>query len=171
MTLKKIIYEVLLVILLSCLLGAAVNFSLLRRFIAGEFRQSFIDEREYASIRFISLAEAEDLFAQRIQTGEGAVFVDSRSRQDFAAGHIPGALNIPAGELKNERKTPSGGTLSTVLPFPEDQVLVVYCEGGDCQTSVSLAKLIHDRGFTDIRILSGGWEEWVAAGLPEEGSP
>ncbi|HUU37842.1 MAG TPA: rhodanese-like domain-containing protein [Candidatus Desulfaltia sp.] len=167
---RKTSREILLIIILSCLLGVAVNISLLRRFVAGEFRQSFVDEREYAGIRFISLAEAEDLFARKIQTGEGAVFIDSRSRQDFAAGHIPGALNVPVGELKNERKTPSGEALSAALSFPVDQVLVVYCEGGDCQTSVALATLIHERGFTDIRILSGGWEEWVAAGLPEEGS-
>ncbi|MDH4271912.1 MAG: rhodanese-like domain-containing protein [Candidatus Aminicenantes bacterium] len=167
----RLIRGVLVIIVLSIVLGAGVNFSLLRRFLAGEFRQGFIDEREYAGIRFITLAEAEDLFARKIQTGEGAVFVDSRSRQDFAAGHIPGALNLPVGELKNEKKMPSGGSLSTALSFPEDQLLVVYCEGGDCQTSVSLAKLIHERGFMDIRILSGGWAEWVSAGLPEEGSP
>jgi rhodanese-related sulfurtransferase len=61
--------------------------------------------------------------------------------------------------------------LSEALAFPADQLLVVYCEGGDCQTSVSLAKLIHQRGFTDIRILFGGWEEWSAAGLPEQRRP
>jgi rhodanese-related sulfurtransferase len=168
---KRLIREILLIILVSVILGAAVNFSLLRRFLAGEFQQSFLDEREYAGIRFITLAEAEDLFARNFQTGEGAVFIDSRSRQDFAAGHIPGALSLPVGELESDRKTLAGARLSTALPFPEDQVLVVYCEGGDCQTSVSLAKLIHERGFTDIRILSVGWDEWVAAGLPEERSP
>jgi rhodanese-related sulfurtransferase len=168
---KRLIREILLIILVSVILGAAVNFSLLRRFLAGEFRQSFLDEREYSGIRFITLAEAEDLFARNFQTGDGAVFIDSRSRQDFAAGHIPGALNIPVGELESERKTSAGTKLSEALPFPEDQVLVVYCEGGDCQTSVSLAKLIHERGFTDIRVLSGGWDDWVAAGLPVEGSP
>jgi rhodanese-related sulfurtransferase len=170
MALKKIIPEVLFIVGLSVVLGAAVNFSLLRRFLAGEFRQGFIDEREYSGIRFITLAEAEDLFAQRIQTGQGAVFIDSRSRQDYAAGHIPGALNLPAGEWKDDKKTPSEGLLTTALSFPEDQVLVVYCEGGDCQTSVSLAQFIHEKGYSDIRILSGGWAEWVAAGLPEESS-
>jgi rhodanese-related sulfurtransferase len=171
MALKKIIPEILFIVGLSVILGAVVNFSFLRRFAAGEFRQGFIDEREYAGIRFITLAEAEDLFAQKMQTGQGAVFIDSRSRPEYTAGHIPGALNLPAGELKNARKTPPGGSLSTALSFPEDQVLVVYCEGGDCQTSVSLAKLIHERGYTDIRIITGGWAEWVAAGLPEESSP
>jgi rhodanese-related sulfurtransferase len=166
--LKKTLAQIILIVLVSCLLGAAVNFSLLRRFVAGEFRQSFINEREYAGIRFITLAEAEDLFAQKMQTGEGAVFIDSRSRQEFAAGHIPGALSLPVAELKGRGKTATEKVLPQALAFLSGQVLVVYCEGGDCQTSVSLAKLIHERGFTDIRILSGGWEEWTAAGLPEE---
>ncbi|MFZ2055169.1 MAG: rhodanese-like domain-containing protein [Candidatus Aminicenantales bacterium] len=168
---RKTAGEILFIFVLSCLLGVAVNFSLLRRFLAGEFRQNFIDEKEYAGIRFITLAEAEDLFARKIQTGEGVVFIDSRSRGDFAAGHIPGALSVPVAELKGKGDAASDGALSAALSFPEDQVLVVYCEGGDCQTSINLARLIHERGFTDIRILSGGWEEWIAAGLPEEGSP
>jgi rhodanese-related sulfurtransferase len=167
---KRLIRETLLIIIVSVVLGTAVNFPLLRRFLAGEFRQSFLDEREYTGVRFIALAEAEDLFAGNFQTEEGAIFIDSRSRPDFAAGHIPGALNIPVGELGSQGKKSGAAKLSATLPFPEDQVLVVYCEGGDCQTSVALAKLIHERGFTDIRVLSGGWGDWVAAGLPVEGS-
>ncbi len=170
MEIKRLIREIFLIITVSVVLGAALNFSLIRRFLAGEFSQGFIDRQEYVGIRFITVAEAEDLFARKIQTGEGAVFVDSRSRGDFSAGHIPGALNIPVAELKAQGNAASDGALSEMLSFPKDQVLVVYCEGGDCQTSTTLARLIHDRGFTDIRIISGGWAEWTATGLPEEGS-
>jgi rhodanese-related sulfurtransferase len=158
---KKILTQIILILLVSCLL----------RFLGGEFREGFIDERKYTGLRFITLAEAEDLFAQKIQLGEGAVFIDSRGRQDFAAGHIPGALSVPLAEWKGQGERASDGALSEALSFPQDQVLVVYCEGGDCQTSITLARLIHERGFTDIRILSGGWEEWIAAGLPVERSP
>lgn len=168
---KKLAREIFLIIIVSVGLGVAVNFSLLRRFLGGEFRQSFIDEREYVGIRFITLAEAEDLFARKMQAGEKIAFLDSRSREDFAAGHIPEARSVPAAELKGKDDRASGGELDEALSFLEDHILVVYCEGGDCQTSVTLARLIHDRGFADIRILSGGWEEWAAAGLPVEGSP
>lgn len=154
---------------MSAVLGAAVHFSLLRRFLAGEFRQSFIDERAYAGIRFITLAEAEDLFARSLQSQEGVVFLDSRSREDFETGHIPGALSVPLAELKDGGRPASGGSLSERLAIPQSIILVVYCEGGDCQTSVTLARAVHDMGFTDIRILSGGWEEWSLAGLPVEG--
>jgi 3-mercaptopyruvate sulfurtransferase SseA len=47
-------------------------------------------------------------------------------------------------------------------------VIVVYCEGGDCQSSLALAKRLHDEGFKDIRVMTGGWAEWIKAGLPAE---
>jgi rhodanese-related sulfurtransferase len=158
---KSLLRGVLAIIVLSIVLGAAVNFQLLRRFAAGEFRQGFVDRREYAGIRFITLAETEDLFARRMQGTEGLLFIDSRSRDEFAAGHIPGALSVPLEAVQRP------GTLN----FPGAQTVIVYCEGGDCQTSISLAKIIHDKGYQDIRIFSGGWAEWSAAGLPEEKSP
>lgn len=164
---KNLARGVLVIIAMSIVLGAAVHFPLLRRFAAGEFREGFFDARAYAGIRFITLAETEDLFAQRTQGTEGLLFIDSRGRDDFTAGHIPGALSVPLERIQRSRKTAPG---SVTLDFPGAQTLIVYCEGGDCQTSISLAKIIHDKGYKDIRIFAGGWAEWHAAGLPEERS-
>jgi len=158
MNLKNIFREIIVILLLSSILGAAVNFSLVRRFVRGEFRHGFLAQKDFPGIRFITLAETEDLFGRG-----GAVFVDSRTRDEFVAGHIPGALNIPLEETKD-------GLAGEALPYPPDQTLVVYCEGGDCQTSIALAKLIHEQGFRDLRIFAGGWTEWSAAGLPVESS-
>jgi len=165
---RRLIRGVLVILVLSVVLGTIVNFPLIRRFAAGEFKQGFVDLREYEGIRFITLAETEDLFARRMQGAEGLLFVDSRSLEDFAAGHIPGALSIPLEEVQHSGKPEAGQDWGRMIDFPGAQVLVIYCEGGDCQTSISLAKLIHDRGYQDIRIFSGGWAEWSAAGLPEE---
>lgn len=167
---ESLVRGILVIMVLSVVLGTAVHFPLLRRFAAGEFREGFIGRREYAGIRFITLAETEDLFAQRTQGAEGLLFIDSRGRDDFAAGHIPGALSVPLERIQRSRKTASGSEGAGTLDFPGAQTLVVYCEGGDCQTSISLAKIIHDKGYKDIRIFTGGWAEWHAAGLPEERS-
>lgn len=161
MDIRKLLKEIAVIVAVSCLLGATVNFSLVRRFFTGQFRDSFFPLEKYPGIRLITLAEAEDLFAGR---SGAAVFVDSRSRWEFAAGHIPGALTIPLEE--NREFLPEG-----VLAYPPDRMIVIYCEGGDCQTSLALARLIHDRGFRDIRIFEGGWAEWTASGLPVEQSP
>jgi rhodanese-related sulfurtransferase len=162
---KKLVREIGLIIFASFILGTAVNFSLLRRYFAGEFRQGFIDREKYSGLRFITLAEAADLFA-----GGLAVFIDSRTQTDFASGHVPSALSLPLDEIKdktNIRKRLDQGP----IPLSPERTLVVYCEGEDCQTSIALAKLIHGQGFKDIRILIGGWAEWRAAGLPVEESP
>ena len=57
---------------------------------------------------------------------------------------------------------------ASVSGLPKDKALLVYCEGGECQSSQGLAKLLAGAGFTDIRILAGGWEDWTRAGLPVE---
>ena len=67
-------------------------------------------------------------------------------------------------------ESPDKGLAELAALYPPDKRLVVYCQGGDCQTSQSLARLLHDRGFKDIRIYGGGWTEWSAAGLPAEAS-
>jgi rhodanese-related sulfurtransferase len=153
---KKLIVEALVLIVLSCLLGGATHFTLVRRFLAGEFRQSYIDTQKYAGVVFITLAEAQDLLSQG-----NAVFVDSRKPEEFAAGHIPGAVSVPLEDSRIALE-------ELAARFSPARPLVVYCEGGDCQTSVAMARLLYDRGFRDIRILTGGWAEWTAAGLPTE---
>lgn len=168
MDVRKTAREILLILVLSSVLGAAVHFPLLRRFAAGEFKQGFVDPREYTGIRFITLAETEDLFTQRMQGAENLLFIDSRSPGDFAAGHIPGALSVPLEKVQPPGKKEAATDQAGMLNFPGAQTLVIYCEGGDCQASISLAKIIHDRGYQDIRIFAGGWAEWSAAGLPEE---
>jgi rhodanese-related sulfurtransferase len=74
---------------------------------------------------------------------------------------VPRARNLPATESK--LKIPPD-----LLELPRERTLVVYCEGGDCQSSLALAKRLHDEGFKDIRVMTGGWAEWKKAGLPEE---
>ncbi|MGQ9672409.1 MAG: rhodanese-like domain-containing protein [Candidatus Aminicenantales bacterium] len=167
---KRLGLELLLVGLAACVLGGAFHFSLLRRFLSGEFRQSFLDERKYPGLHFIAGGEAQDLW------GSGrALFIDSRTHRDYAAGHVPGALSIPLDELKmgssrRVEETEGRSLHQFLLSYPPDTILVVYCEGGDCQTSIALARLIHGLGFKDIRVFDGGWAEWSALGLPVEES-
>ncbi len=122
----------------------------------GEFRETFLSQAEYPGIRLITLQETEDLWA----AGETAFF-DARPERPFREGHVPRARNLPATDSK--LKIPPD-----LLELPRERTIVVYCEGGDCQSSLALAKRLHDEGFKDIRVMTGGWEEWEKAGLPEE---
>jgi rhodanese-related sulfurtransferase len=142
-------------VLLAAAAGTAANARLIGRFLHGEFRASFTTPVEYPRIRFITVREAEDLFAE-----DGASFLDSRSRGEFGAGHVPGAKSLPLEESRR-------GVKPEAVGVPLERTVVVYCEGGDCQASIGLARLLHAAGFRDIRVLTGGWAEWRAAGLPE----
>jgi rhodanese-related sulfurtransferase len=161
-TLKKIIFNretwkgVAFILILSVVLGVAINFSLIKRFLAGEFQQAFISSQEYPGLVFITLNEAEDLWFN-----QQAIILDSRSEAEFAEGHIPGALSIPLEKIKTD-------DLAIISQLPQDKPLMIYCEGGDCLTSLNLARILYQRGFLDLRVFSGGWKEWMAAGLPTE---
>jgi len=141
---------------LSVLLAAAVHFPLVKRFARGEFRETFLSQAEFPGIRLITLQEAEDLWS----AGEAVLF-DARPERPFREGHVPLARNLPATE--SGQKLPA-----EILELPRERTLVVYCEGGDCQSSLALAKRLHDERFKDIRVMTGGWEEWIKAGLPVE---
>jgi rhodanese-related sulfurtransferase len=153
---RRVLARAAALVALSVLVGAAVHFPLLKRFARGEFRETFFQASEYPGIRLITLAEAEDLWA-----GGTAAVLDARAEGFYEQGHVPGARNLPASA--------SGFDVpAAILELPKDRTFLVYCEGGDCQSSLALAKRLHEEGFRDIRVFTGGWDEWRAAGLPEE---
>lgn len=160
MSVRKIIYDretwrgLFFIVSLSVVLGIVSNLGLIKRFLAGEFHQAFLLREDYPGLVFITLTEVEDLWHNRT-----AAIVDSRSASEFDSGHIPGAISVPLEEINR-------GNFGLLEKIPRDQPLVIYCEGGDCLSSLNLARLLHQRGFRDLRVFSGGWEEWTAAGLP-----
>ena len=92
--------QVLALVALSVLVAAAVHTPLIRRFARGEFRDTFFQAAEVPGVRLITLEEGEDLW----RTGVAAL-VDARRPPLYAAGHVPGALSLPASMLKSIRRT------------------------------------------------------------------
>jgi rhodanese-related sulfurtransferase len=154
---KRFFAEAGLIAGLSVVLGLALHVPVIRQFLAGEFAQGFIAGKTGPGIILITLAEAEDLFA-----GGQGVFVDARSRTDFSAGHIPAAKNLPFGEAKGE------SLKEFTAGIPPGKAFVIYCSGKDCPAGLALAVLLRDQGLEEVRIFMGGWDEWIAAGLPAE---
>ncbi len=113
----------------------------------------------------ISLEIAAQLH-ERAMMGEPVWFLDARLRDDYDAGHIAGALfmahtHVSSGEGLDE--------LMSYSPPETGDLLVIYCTGGDCQASEDTAILLEAAGYTNIAIISAGFDEWAAAGLPTEG--
>ena len=153
MRLKKLAFQIGIILCLSFVIGISANLSLIKQYRKGDFSQSFFSPEDFPSIQFIGIFEAEDLFV-----GGTAVFLDSRAEEKYLEGHILGAVNIPFEGGEN--------VVEEQLPFPRQATLIVYCDGNECQSSVLLAKVLQEFGFEDIRVFFGGWTEWVAAGLP-----
>jgi ArsR family transcriptional regulator len=88
----------------------------------------------------------------------GAVTVlDVRPEDEFALGHLPGAVNIPLRALE--------ARLSELNPSQE---IVAYCRGPYCVLSYEAVAALRARGFK-VRRLEDGLPEWRAAGLPVVG--
>lgn len=82
--------------------------------------------------------------------------LDVRPEDEFALGHLPGALNIPLAEL--ERR---------LGELPKDQEVIAYCRGPYCVLSFEAVAALRARGYR-VRRLEDGYPEWKAAGLPIE---
>jgi ArsR family transcriptional regulator len=88
---------------------------------------------------------------------DGLVTVlDVRSEDEFALGHLPGALNIPLAEL--ERR---------LAELPANREVIAYCRGPYCVLSFEAVAALRMRGYV-VHRLEDGYPEWKAAGLPVE---
>ncbi|NOX41313.1 MAG: metalloregulator ArsR/SmtB family transcription factor [Alphaproteobacteria bacterium] len=88
---------------------------------------------------------------------EGLVTVlDVRPSEEFQAGHIPGAVNLPLKDLEKRLKD-----------LPKDQEIIAYCRGPYCVLSFEAVAALRNKGYTAHR-LEEGYPEWRASGLPVE---
>jgi rhodanese-related sulfurtransferase len=104
---------------------------------------------------FIAYDQALALF----QSG-AASFVDARHSYDYGLGHIKGAINLPLKEFESNR--------NVLGELPKDRLLVTYCDGAECNSSIDLAVRLDSLGYSAVKIFFGGWREWESNGGPVE---
>ncbi len=112
------------------------------------------EDPESAEAPSISVTE---LHARR-DAGAGPVVIDVRTPDEYASGHIPGAINIPFDEVAEriaEIETPQG--------------VALYCMVGPRARKGETALLA--AGYAKVLHIEGGLAAWQAAGLPVEGKP
>lgn len=88
-----------------------------------------------------------------------ALFLDGRAPEEYAAGHIPGALNLPAADFE------------AVYPDLAERVdaahsLVAYCQSIECGEGVEIADRVRELVPKPIFVFELGWEAWQASGFP-----
>ena len=88
--------------------------------------------------------------------GGAVTLLDVRPSDEFAHGHLPGAINAPLAELD-----------AALAKLPKDHAVIAYCRGPYCVLSYEAVAALRSKGLEAYR-LEEGYPEWKAAGLPIE---
>jgi rhodanese-related sulfurtransferase len=92
---------------------------------------------------------------KRLDAGEKFTLVDVREDNEWARGHLPGAIHMGRGVIERDIET----------RFPDKKTeLVLYC-GGGFRSALS-ADNLQKMGYTNVISMDGGWRGWLEAGHP-----
>jgi rhodanese-related sulfurtransferase len=92
---------------------------------------------------------------KRMDAGEKFLLVDVREDNEWANGHLPGAVHLGRGVIERDIETqvPETGTK-----------MILYCGGGF--RSALVAENLQKMGYRNVESMDGGWKGWLGAGLP-----
>jgi rhodanese-related sulfurtransferase len=97
----------------------------------------------------------EDLI-KRLRRKDRPLVLDVRPEEEYASGHVPGAVSIPIADLRRRLKE-----------LPKNKDIVAYCRGSFCAFAPEAARYLDKKGFRTY-ILDAGLPDWEAAGFPVE---
>jgi molybdopterin/thiamine biosynthesis adenylyltransferase/rhodanese-related sulfurtransferase len=92
------------------------------------------------------------------QLNNGAVFVDVRETEEFATGHIPGAVHVPRGHLESR--------IEGAVP-DRSQHVILYCASGN-RSAYAARTMIEDLGYENVESMTGGITLWKDRGYEVE---
>ena len=104
---------------------------------------------------------AEEL-KTKLNNNEPVTVIDVRSSEGYAASRttIKGAFHVKLRRLKSRLK------YAPLKDVPKDREIVTYCACPADESSITAAQTLQEAGFTRVRILKGGWTEWLRAKGP-----
>jgi hydroxyacylglutathione hydrolase len=120
--------------------------------VAGVFGPEALDAWSAAGRALATVPQAAPAEAARLMA-RGAAVLDVRGRNEWEAGHLPGAPNIPLGYLAER-----------LAEIPTDRPVVLHCQGG--ARSAIAASVLQARGLDNVVNMVGGYAAWEQAGLP-----
>ena len=94
-------------------------------------------------------------YKKMLTAGEKAVLIDVREDNEWANGHVPGAVHMGRGIIERD--------IETSVPDTNTK-MILYCGGGF--RSALVADNLQKMGYTNVESMDGGWKGWVDAGLP-----
>ncbi|MFT4744765.1 MAG: phage shock protein E [Nitriliruptoraceae bacterium] len=122
--------------------------------LSGCSRLPTVQEAGGTGVYTVTLEQANE----RLATVDGLVVLDVRTGDEFAAGHLPGAMQIDfyADDFEAQIAELDRGTS-----------YLIYCAQGG--RSGSAGGIMTELGFTDVADMVAGFPSWADAGLPVEG--
>jgi rhodanese-related sulfurtransferase len=91
----------------------------------------------------------------RMENGEKFLLVDVREDNEWANGHLPGAVHMGRGIIERDIEEKVQETSTKII---------LYCGGGF--RSALVADNLQKMGYTNVESMDGGWRGWTEAGLP-----
>jgi rhodanese-related sulfurtransferase len=119
---------------------------------------SSISELPLGSEKRLSLVEFRVLVTQHLGT-----VLDARPSFFYRSAHVPGALSLPRDDFQE-----SYTKLASYLENDKSAAIAVYCTGGGCEDSSIVQQALLKMGYNNVSVFLGGWDEWIATGLPQE---
>jgi rhodanese-related sulfurtransferase len=117
-----------------------------------EIAESYLERRD-----MLEPVAPEEL-RRRLNAGD-VTLIDVRPADEFAAGHIRGALSVPVAELADRLRE-----------LPKRREIVAYCRGQYCVFAVTAVELLRQRGYHARRLIDG-ISAWSARGFPVDHDP
>jgi len=105
----------------------------------------------------VPLVSQDQLLARQAKHDPALFLLDVRTPEEFAAGHVPGAVNIPHDQVD-----------ARLAQVPRDKDVVLYCRSGH-RASLA-ATVLAKNGYTRLSHLEGDMNGWVEKGRPVEGA-
>ena len=143
--------RVTILLLIAGVLGAVANLVSPHRIAWREDWARHVETAANAAgMPLVTLAETQAIVAKGTH-----ILLDARSLDAYAAGHLPGAMSLPADAM--EQQFPQfAGVLDANSP------LLVYCSGIECDESLRLGTFLHEQGFTNVVLFAAGYAAWSA---------
>jgi len=103
----------------------------------------------------------------KLANNNPVTIIDVRSSEGYAASTstIKGALHFKLRKLKSRL------SFVPLKDLPKDREIVTYCSCPKDESSIAAAQILQAAGFKRVRVLQGGWTEWVKAGGPVDQKP
>jgi rhodanese-related sulfurtransferase len=114
----------------------------------------------------VNTITAEELKA-KISNNHPVTIIDVRSSEGYAASTttVKGAIHFKVRKLKTRLAYPP------LKNLPRDREIVTYCACPKDESSIAAAQILQASGFTRVKVLQGGWMEWLRVSGPVQPKP